>query len=147
MHFDIADTVTIKNFSVKNKAGGTLLHDDRFGTGELDLDQPIEAMVIKEWHDYETGQRGWAIVKDIVMSDNPTEEPLYKVFSPHCMTALEAVTGYAKSCEELYKYLDEGERASLLEQAKEIEQWVRGNSSFHNSFILYISEHNVISRK
>jgi hypothetical protein len=55
---EVGDTIILKEFAFDNKGGGTAMSN--WDHNEKYTDQ-IEAVVTKEWTDYECGQRGWAI--------------------------------------------------------------------------------------
>jgi len=55
----VGQKLKINKFSFNNKAGGTAMSDGFIGDEKFD--KPIEVIVVKSWHDYETGNRGWAM--------------------------------------------------------------------------------------
>lgn len=55
MKLEVGSKIVLKEFTYNNKGGGT-------GLSTMDPVYPeeIECQIIKKWHDYETGIRGWA---------------------------------------------------------------------------------------
>jgi hypothetical protein len=54
---EVGDTIVLKSFCFSNKAGGTGMSDSKWD--EIFVGN-AQAIVTKEWEDYECGQRGWA---------------------------------------------------------------------------------------
>lgn len=60
---NLGDKIKIKEFCYTSKGGGTGMSRP-FSTkfeGEEYFEEPVEVIVIKNWSDYETGVRGWAL--------------------------------------------------------------------------------------
>jgi hypothetical protein len=55
----INDVITLTKFAYINTYGGTGMTDWEYD--EKWYGEPVKAIVIKEWDDYECGQRGWAL--------------------------------------------------------------------------------------
>jgi hypothetical protein len=55
---EVGDTITLKAFCYTNKVGGTNESDSSFNEK---YPSQIKARIVKEWNDYECGQRGWAV--------------------------------------------------------------------------------------
>lgn len=55
---EVGDIITLKEFSFTNKDGGSGMSNWNWGEKYL---PPVQVAVVKEWNDYETGQRGWAL--------------------------------------------------------------------------------------
>jgi len=54
----VGEIITVTTFAFTNKAGGTGLSNWKW---DEKFEKPIKVKVIKSFHDYETGQRMWAV--------------------------------------------------------------------------------------
>lgn len=140
MLFDTGDTITIENFSFSNLAGGTGM------SKQLNLKAPIEVVVIREWNDYECGQRGWAIVKDIMYSKPPEASSLFEVFAANCQRAQVVIKKILEGSKNS-THLDEDEFERVVAGHQEMYDWIANTTAMKDGFIIYISEFNVLTRE
>jgi hypothetical protein len=140
MRFNIANTVTLKKFSLKGKAGGTVLNS------MLTLPIPqINVIVIHTFDDYETGQRGWGLIKDIVIMDDPKRNYInYQEFLKNSMPAKDAIQSISNFFQENSSHLDEYERRAQLDTYQTLLNWAT-TPMFKDNFLVFFSEFDVIT--
>lgn len=140
MKVNVGDTITVKNFTLKNKAGGTTL------SSHLTLPNPVLSLiVIHTFGDYETGQRGWGIISEIANADNPQSTyPNFPVLEQESMSAVDAIQNIKQFFEMNSQHLWEDEREEQLKCYEDLIELSK-NKAFHNNFLIFFSEYNVIS--
>ena len=110
---NLGNKITVKSFAFTNKFGGTGMSApfmERFRNEDEEyFEEPIEVIVIKNWHDYETGVRGWAM-------PNQKNKKLMEFLERNCKEG-EPIPG-------------------------EINGW----TAVPGQFIIYWSEHDIISK-
>ena len=140
MKVNVADTITIHDFTIKNIHGGTTL------SSELNLVFPtITLIVIREWNDYETGQRGWGLVKDFAYDDIPEDHLNYPEFAEKSMRAKNAVDEIYNRIKG-YTHLDAIEHQEILGEMEALHHWIRNTKAFKDNFLVFFSEFNVLTR-
>lgn len=140
MKFNIANTVTVENFSLKNKEGGTTL------SSHLQLTIPeINLLVVHVFDDYETGQRGWGIVKDIALMDDPINNyPNYPEFQKKSMSAKDAIKSIVEFFQENSSHIDDYERQEQLGKYQGLLNWTTA-PMFKDNFLVFFSEFSVLT--
>jgi len=140
MRFNIANTVTLRGFSLKNKAGGTTL------STQLNFPEPeINVIVIHTLDDYETGQRGWGLIKDIAIMDDPKRNyPNYLEFMQNSMPAKDAIKTIKKYFQENSSHLNNYERQEQLGKYQALVDWTTA-PMFKDNFLVFFSEFDIIT--
>lgn len=140
MKFNIGNTVTVESFSLKNKQDGTILSD------RLNLPNPqLNLLVIHAFQDYETGQRGWGLVKELAILDDPKENyPNYTELTKHSMPAVDAIKSIKRFFEENSSHLDEMERQEQLGIYQALVDWSTA-SAFKDNFVVFFSQFDIIT--
>lgn len=140
MKVTVADTIQLSEFSFNNLQGGTELsewHKD-------DLPNPILTLVvIRQWNDDETGQRGWGLIKEIALGNKDTYENL-EFFQKNAMGVHESIDKIIAFTTEHSTHLPELERQEKLGELEAIKDWCTAEI-FQDNFLIYFSEWNVLS--
>lgn len=139
MKVNVADTIQLQEFSFNNPQGGTQLSD----WCKDDLPNPIlNVIVIRQWHDYETGQRGWGLIKEIALGNKDTYEN-YEYFLKNAMGVHESIDKIIEFTKE-QTHLPELELQEHLGELEAIKNWGTADA-FKDNFLIYFSEWNVLS--